>query len=774
MSRFHLIQSRTLTSVCTLLFLGTGSFGLSAAEPGLALEEVTVTAQRREQSLQEVPLSVSSFAGTDLERGGITDIIAVGRMAPNVTLEVSRGSNTTLTAFIRGIGQQDPVAGFEAGVGLYLDDVYLNRPQGSVLEVYDVERIEVLRGPQGTLYGRNTIGGAIKYVTRRLGDEPELRLKGAFGNYGQIDGTVTGSVPLADTFRVGGSLASFNNSGYGDNINISGLDNYERSIMAGRVSAEWTPTDSLFFRFAADYMDDDSDPRQGHRLIPSTAGDPVLSDVFDTRSGLNNPQQEVEAWGLALNGEWTLNDTWTVKNILAYRKDKSDSPIDFDSLPAADLDVPVRYKNKQFSEELQVHYASERLNGMLGFYYLDANAFNAFDVILDTTGQLIALPGLNAFTLGDVDTETWSVFGDFTYDVTDNIYIALGGRYTSDKRSSTVLRQLMIGGTSSLFGGTAVPIATTSDFSGKATFKEFTPRATIGWSPLEDHNLYFTYSRGFKGGGFDPRGQTSAAPDLDGDGNIDSADIFAFMSFDSEIVDSYEIGYKASLLNNRVEIALAAFITDYKGVQIPGSVGIDTDNDGINDTFTGVTSNAASADLWGIEFEGRAILANDMARSGDDLNLVWSVGYINPEFKEFIDAFGIDVANQRAFQNTPDWTASASLTYATPFAIGGNSGRLSLINAISYRSEASQFETPNPFLDQKAFALWDASLVWEDDEGHWQIGLHGKNLTDKEYIVAGYNFVAPGTNAPTLGQLGTLTGFYGNPRTVTGTISYRY
>ena len=204
---------------------------VSAQEEAEEVEEtrrfgtVVVTAQRREESLLDVPVSVSAFDGDLLEDLGVADLTEVAKITPNVTLEVSRGTNTTLTAFIRGVGQQDPVAGFEAGVGVYIDDVYLNRPQGAVLDVFDVERNEVLRGPQGTLYGRNTIGGAVKYVTRGLGDEPEFKADVALGSFNQRDLILTTSLPLSDTFRVGGSLALLQRDGFGENINIGG-ENY--------------------------------------------------------------------------------------------------------------------------------------------------------------------------------------------------------------------------------------------------------------------------------------------------------------------------------------------------------------------------------------------------------------------------------------------------------------------------------------------------------------------------------------------------------------------
>lgn len=728
---------------------------------GAALDEVVVTARRREESLQEVPLSISVLSGDALERTGVADIVAVAQSVPNVTLEVSRGTNTTLTAFIRGVGQQDPVAGFESGVGIYIDDVYLNRPHAAVLDIYDVERIEVLRGPQGTLYGRNTIGGAIRYITRSLADEAEGKVRLSVGTYGQLDAVVTGSTPITESLRVGGSIASLNRDGFGDNLNLPGVENYQKEYLGGRVRVEWDATDDLSFHLTGDFSDDDSDPRQGHRLTDANVSNaPVLGDVFDTRAGLNVPKQSVESLGGALVAQWKLNDQWTLKNILAYRDDESFSPIDFDSLPVDDLDVPVVYDNEQFSEELQLLYEGERLSGIMGYYLLDASAFNTFDVVLGPLGALIGVPGLNANTFGDVDTESWSLFADFSYDLTDTVSLSVGGRYTSDERTSRVLRRTFAGGISPVFGGTGVPIAVTSDFFGSKEFTEFSPRVSLSWQPVDEHNLYVSYSEGFKGGSFDPRSQTSVAPDLDGDGDIDEDDIFNFMIFQPETVQSYEIGAKSSWADGRVTTSAAVFFADYEDVQIPGSIGFDSDNDGQVDTFIGVTSNAGKADLTGIEFEG-------IARANDNWSFAWALGYIDAEYKQFIDAFGVDVADQRVFQNTPELTASGFVTYEMPMTLFSRAGGLSVIASASYRDDTSQFETPIPLLDQSSYTLWDLSIVWEADDGRLRAGIHGKNLTDEEYKVAGYNF-------PTLGLEGNVTAFYGNPATVTGTVEFRF
>ncbi|MDN3646164.1 TonB-dependent receptor [Pontixanthobacter aestiaquae] len=755
--------------------------GTEAAEAGSGDPIITVTARRREERIVDVPLSITAISGDELAKTGTLELTEIGQKVPNLTLEVSRGTNTTLTAFIRGVGQQDPVAGFEAGVGLYVDDVYINRPQAAVLDIYDVERIEVLRGPQGTLYGRNTIGGAIKYVTRRLPDDVELKVRGTYGSYDQADLVVSGSAPLTDSLKFGASAARLSRGGFGDNLNLAGVENYNKDVWAGRATLEFD-NGPVFARLSGDYVKDNSEARQGFRLIPGLlTGAPVLDDVYDTRAGLNVVDQEVEAFGGALNIAVEVSDTITLKSITGYREDKSTTPIDFDSLPAADLDVPAIYENDQFSQEFQLLYESDNFNGVIGAYYLDANAFTAFDVALFTTGDLLFLldpttdlRGLNAQTLGDVNTKTWSIFGDFTYDISEQLSISLGGRYTSDKRTSRVLRTSFVGGFSNLFGGSGVPFAVTSDFNGSQTFEEFTPRASISYKPTENHNIYFTYSRGFKGGGFDPRGQTSAAPDLDGDGDIDFDDQFRFLSFDPETVDSYELGWKASLLDNRLNIAVAAFKGDYTDIQIPGSVGFDTTGNGVNDSFIGITSNAGEADVNGFEFEGNALVGKDFAGAGSRFNVNWSLGYVDATYKQFIDAFGVDVADQRVFQNTPEFTVSAGFDLGLPVA----NGIVDLIGGVSMRSDASQFETPNAFLDQDGFVLLDASIVYTADSDRWSIGVHGKNLTDKRYIVAGYNFVAGGTNgvpfAPTLGLEGTLTGFYGDPRRVFVTGEFRF
>ncbi len=774
----------SVKTTCFRAFLLAGAAlpGFAVAAPAMAQDTaeatatedngddvIVVTARRREESLQDVPVAVTAYSAEALENSGALDITAISDTTPNTTLENSRATNSTLTAFIRGVGQQDPVGGFEAGVGIYLDDVYLNRPQAAVLDIYDVQRIEVLRGPQGTLYGRNTIGGAVKYVTKNLPQEFALKAKATFGTYKQADGILTVSTPISDMFRIGGSLARLSRGGFGDNLTNPSLENYNKDVWAGRGTVEFGGNGApVLIRISGDYTHDKSDPRNGHRLIKSlVSGAPVLDDVYDTRAALNNPKQDIKAYGMAMNVSANLTDSLTLRSISAWRKDTSYAPIDFDSLPAVDVDVPGLYKNEQVSQEFQLLYQSDKLNGLVGFYYLDADALTNFDVLLSTTS-----PGFNAYTAGTVKTKTWSAFADFTYDFTDTLSLSLGGRYTHDERNSRVLRQSKIG-TSAEFGGTPLILATTSDFRGTAGWNKFTPRASLQFKPNDDHMIYASYSQGFKGGGFDPRGLTSACRTPTG-GVCNAQQVYDFMSFDPEEVKSYELGWKGSMLDNRVRLALTGFYADYKNVQIPGSAGYDSNNDGVNDTFIGITTNAAKARMKGIEFEGFANLARDFAGDGSRINLSTTVGYIDGEYRKFINNLGVDVAQYRYLQNTPKWTTSATLTGIFP--VGG--GDLNATTTLSYRSKTHQFEFANPYLDQGGYALWDASLTWRSGDGHYSIGLHGKNLTDKQYKTSGYWFGAvnpttgvpiltpTGNVIPTLGKEGVVTAFYGNPRQI--------
>ena len=254
--------------------------------------------------------------------------------------------------------------------------------------------------------------------------------------------------------------------------------------------------------------------------------------------------------------------------------------------------------------------------------------------------------------------------------------------------------------------------------------------------------------------------------------------VYDFLSFDPETVDSYEAGYKAALFDRRVTLALAAFHADYRDVQVPGSQGVTLNG---MQTFIGITTNAGRARINGVEAETTATVGEDLATAGDRLTFSGTLGYIDADYTRFIDARGIDVANRRAFQNTPRWTFSETLGYSLPIG----QGSIDASATLSYRSSSQQFELRTPGLDQPAYHLLDAGLVWTIDD-HLSVGVHGKNLLDRKYVVSGYNFLsqnpdtgnfnrnAAGNLIPTLGAEGVLTAYYGNPRQVFGTVNIKF
>jgi iron complex outermembrane receptor protein len=473
--------------------------------------------------------------------------------------------------------------------------------------------------------------------------------------------------------------------------------------------------------------------------------------VFDTQGNLTRAlgrDQEVRSYGGSATIEYRVNDVWSIKSITAARRDKSWAPIDFDALPVVDMEVPALYTNRQFSQELQLTYTGARLQGVAGLYYMDANAFNKFDTILAG-----AVP-TSTYTMGDIDTRAWAAYFDGSYALTDTLNLSLGGRYTVDKREADVLRQIYfgLGGSPEMGNPGAILFRTDTDLRNgllEREDKKFTPRVAVNWKLHNDHNLYASYSEGFKGGGFDPRLNVVGT-------RIPLATARA--GYAPETIETWELGLKSAFNGGRITTNAALFYSDYQDVQIPGSVAIDSDGDGRDDSFAGVTTNAGKAKIKGAELEAIANFTPNFMVAG-------MYSYIDADYKEYIVA-GVNVADARVFQNTPRNSANLRANYDIPLPIMGRAGRVSLIGSVSYKGATYQFETPS-VLDQESYRLWDASIVWTRADGKVRAGLHGKNLNDEHYKTAGYLF-------PTLGNEGTLTAFYGNPRTISATLELRF
>ncbi|MFI8683272.1 TonB-dependent receptor [Brevundimonas diminuta] len=705
------------------------------------VDDVVVTARRREESLKDVPVAVTAVTSERLEQTGAADITTLQAQTPNATVQVARGTNSTLTTFIRGVGQQDPLWGFEPGVGLYVDDVYVARPQGAVLDIFDIERLEVLRGPQGTLYGRNTIGGAIKYVTKRLGPDPELTLKGAYGSYNQVDLIASGSAPLTETLRIGGAIARYTRDGYGTNLN-TGAEHYNKDVTAGRLSVEWTPRDDLFFRLAGDITEDESNARHGYRLKA-----PTTDDVYDTRAGIGDDGY-VRTRGLSLTGEWNVNDTVTLKSVTAWRDgDTKGDGIDFDGLPQPILDIPGYYADSQFTQEFQLLFQGERWQGVAGVFYMDASAEGAFDTVIGLYPSMgPGLPaGLTTFTGGKVDTESFAVFADFSYDVTDQLSLSVGGRWTRDKKSVDQLRQNYLGVKSPFFGNSsAIPAGPPStDYTNSDTYSEFTPRVSASYKFTPELTGYASYGRGFKSGGFDMRGDASLYPET-------------VNGYQPELVDTYEIGLKGSLLDRRINFATALFKSEYTDQQITSQFFIPPTS------VVSYVDNAGSSEIWGWELEASA-------RITDSFVPRLTLGYLDAKFNDFVTlnpdtGKRENMADQRHFQNTPDWTASLALPYSFDL---GDRGSVIFTPTAAYRGATQMFETPIPLLDQGSYWLYDATLMWTSPDARYRVSLAGRNLGDERYRAGGYNFPGAITGD-------SVIGFYGPPRTVTLSVTARF
>jgi len=703
---------------------------------------IVVTARRTEENIQQVPISVSAITADQMFESAITNVTDIQFHTPNSTLQVSRATNTTLTAYIRGVGQQDPLWGFEPGVGIYIDDVYIARPQGAVMDILDLERIEVLRGPQGTLYGKNTIGGAVKYVTREMSGDGELSLDATVGSFNQRDAKIAAQIPIVeDKFYAGFAFASLNRDGFGDFIN-TGDENYNKELTAYRASLEYRPNDDLFFRFAHDSTSDDSNARGGHRLTPSlVTGQQPYGDIYDSDTSLP-AFNEVETSGSSLTVDYAINDNTSIKYIWADREGDTYTNIDFDATSVNTFDVPAIYDDEQTTHELQLNYSGESWKAVVGYYDYEGDACGAFDVIL-------GLAGITLENGGCVQTESSSFYGQANINLNKQWSMTVGGRYTKDEKTADVYRYLFLG---SVFPeDNAVPFAVQSDFSGNKDWSEFTPRVGVEYQTTENMMYYASYAEGFKSGGFDMRANQSVNP-------------LANEPFDPESVGTYEFGVKSDWADGTVRVNGAVFYTDYEDMQVTVQRAV-----GQNDFATQVV-NAGESEIKGFEIEALAYV-------NDNFNFNLAIGYVDAEFVR-VDFFDpnlgqtIDVSDQWVISNTPEW----SMNFGGDYTIESSVGDFSINMNWAYRSETHIFEIPSE-LDMGSYSLLNLGVNWYHPEGHWKAGLHVKNALDEEYRVAGYNFPATFDDqgnlvAPGLGGEDTVTGFYGDPQTIALTVGY--
>ncbi len=732
--------------------------GLDGAEKTQNMEEVyVVSARHRNEVLQDVPMSVVSFDAEALERSGTQNLVQLGSYVPNASFNIIRGTNSVLAAYIRGIGHANPIAGLETSVGTYIDDVFFNRPLSVVLDVYDAERVEILRGPQGTLYGRNTIGGAIKYVTKGLPDVPSMSIKLSAGSYNQKDVVAIGGTPVGESFKVGGSVAVLKRDGFGKNL-TTGEEHYNKDILAFRGSAEFEPSDRLFVRASFDHAKDKSLVKSGYRLT-ANGGLRDSGNVYDTWAGISLSDHPVNANAVTSKGEsvfvrWRIDESLTVESISAHRKDWGDLPTDIDSTEFRQAELHPRFENEQNSQELRLTYEAGDVYGILGVYLLDAKSMNAIDYI--TALDVVIL------TYDHVDAKSWSLFSSFDFSVSKTFSVSLGARYTNENRDMTVVRDTYFPASSGalvspFFGSDAVrlpfqPPVYDEDgievwprFSGNRQDDSITPTLSGSWKPTDRFHMYVAYRTGFKGGGFAPKGVFSDARLRKG--------------FEPEKVTSYELGLKAALFDSRMNAGVSVFLSDYENIQVEAPLLMDLDGDGSFDGTVIATTNAESASISGSELSLDIVFLPEWKM---DLSL----GYTDAQFDRFLDDAGVNVADQREFVATPKTTASLSNEYMTPIA----GGELSITASINYRSSVTLFQAPSELVDQSGYSVVNAGLTWTSGNDAWQVGLYGLNITDKRYRVSAY-YESDDTEVLADGDIASV--FFGDPRTFVMSITSR-
>ena len=732
-----------------------------AASPGI--EEITVTAERRAASLQDVPLSVSAFTQSALALQQVDTLGDLQSLVPNLSIHVGDANNAVV--YIRGVGQVDSIAFFEPGVGVYLDDVYLGRAQGAFLDVVDVERIEVLRGPQGTLYGRNSVGGAIKVVSAAPSEAFSGNASVTVGEYDQLDARLSVSGALMGDRLLGRlTLARLGREGYSRNA-FDGRDDGDRDTQFLRGVLAFHPADSVDVQLALDYTDGNPDrsrtpaketPINVTLIDPYTSAIavrsfPADSDPFQVNVDFNTTEQ-TETLGYSLNIGWQISDAWNFRSISSWRELDYGTELDLDGTPINAFGIFYFNDQQQTTQEFQLAYQSERLTAIGGLYYFKEQGDTFDGAIL---GNLLVAAVGDAYA----STDSYALFAQFDYSLSDRLLATLGFRYTEEEKdyrrqaediSLTALAgrradpvtgavsyanpALLNPRSSDLkLGGVGVPRPLTDP--APASFDNFSPKIGLKYQLAENAQVYGSVSRGFKSGGFN--------------GRLADAQL---EPYDEETLTSYELGYKSEWLDNRLRVNTAVFFNDYRDLQVSS---FQSTPDG--SALIGVFTNAGKARMQGLELELTALIT-------DAFSITANLGYLDAEYDEFITASGgrlVDVSGEREMINAPRWDLFFGVNYVIPIARGA----LTFSADASYRDKTYLEIDSSETLAQGAYSLINAALRYETEDGTWQFMLGGKNLADERYRTHAFNLSAfPGVEL----------GYYNPPRTLSLSASFSF
>lgn len=713
--------------------------GADADESDALLDTVYVTARRRSESLYDVPGSVSAFSEQQVRDLQATDMRRVQYSVPNFHFERSDSSNAAV--YLRGIGQNDSLPFVEPGVGIYVDGVYQARSQTAFLELFDVDRVEVLRGPQGTLYGRNSPGGAVKLITSEPSDEFEAYLEAGVGNFDLRTMNARISGPLTQSGSVRGKIAvsSTKRDGFSRNVTEGGRDG-DTDTFAWRTALVYEPTNDLRFELLTDGKIEDPDRsltpirRTSLTFFPDPVGAPTspvtllpTEDVFGdefTVEGNANDFAKLETGAVTLKGRWDFADNWRLENVTSYRKTTWDLLLDADNSPSPVLDIFVDEEDEQFSSELLVAYENEAGFAFTGglFYFHD------YDIVLSSFDDASAAFSFGGFTAPVIsvgvpssgygesrqETESIAAFAAGTFPIFESTSLELGVRYTQDEKSVERRGEFFFDPTLSIafdrppfLQGVGFP---SEVLEGSETWDAITPRAVLTHELDENTTVYASAARGFKSGGFPGR----------------AFGVSEFVAFEPETVWTYEAGIKAQRFNNRLNMTAAYFYNDYEDLQLNGF-----GQDPATGNFVSLFTNAASATIQGVELGVNALPT-------DSLSIDASLGYLDAEYNEFetlVAGVLTDVSDRR-LTNSPEWTAFLGATQEFHL----ENGWLSRVHAdVAYRDTHANESSDSPFLSVDSAVYLNAFVSIGSEDGAWELRAGGTNLTDVTRAAQSFN-----------------------------------
>ena len=785
-------------------------------EEGRVIDTIVVTAQKREQSLQDVPIVVTAISEQLLQDSGVEDIKDLTLLTPGLIV-TSTTNETVTTARIRGIGTVGDNPGLESSVGVVIDGVYRPRNGVSFGDLGELERIEVLKGPQGTLFGKNTSAGVINIVSKRpsfdFGSQVELTA-GNFGDFGgsaSITGPIAGDVVAGRLYVAARERDGFLDVERGNGPRTADED-FNRSFYTVRGQLLIEPSDAVDLRLVADYTDRDEDCCLGTQVILSPTPVPVVLNAIQPNSLANPPdpfarnayanrstEQRIEDMGISAELNWDFDALGgaTLTSITAWRDWESvnGQDSDFTSVDILYRDPDGDFANKfeQLSEELRLAGETDRLNWLVGVFYAKEDLEsrnqlilgNHFRVYYDTLlqGALASLPanawpgGLGTRDVFEQDSTSWALLTNNSIRLTDALELTLGVRYTSESKDlDTVYANEHNGvgcatirgipafvnnpSAATIFGiGCAIfadPIFNNVATSQSLDEDEWSGTAKLAYRFSDQVMGYASYARGYKASGFnldrERNGDSRLAPDS-GDPAAASLDIDT--SFEKELVDSYELGLKTQWAGNSLLLNVAAFYQDYSDFQL--------------NTFTGIQFVVTSLPK--------------VNSQGVDLDLVWftpleqltlqgGITYADTQIEDFGAAesfFRPERENDR-LSFAPEWSASLSATFEQP--IGANLVFRSNIGA-KYTSEYNTGSNLDPRKNQDAYTLVNARIGFGSSNESWMLEAWAQNLTDEEYFQVAFDGTLQGSSAGTV-PTSTINAFLGAPRTYGVTARFKF